>query len=80
MLPEADQLLQATAGSVCKIKLPRSRPDLWQKYSPEQFPAWAYGLTGHKSPEFGGFYGFPRSKDGVLKIGCECSSSLERSR
>jgi len=30
---------------------------------------WAYGLTGHNSPEYGGFYGFPRTPEGKIKIG-----------
>ncbi|KAL7421329.1 hypothetical protein Q5752_004214 [Cryptotrichosporon argae] len=40
-----------------------------RQYSPDNFPAWAYGLTGHNSPEYGGFYGFPRTPEGKIKIG-----------
>ncbi|KAK8870118.1 hypothetical protein IAR55_000688 [Kwoniella newhampshirensis] len=69
VVPEASQLLETTAGSVCTITLPKDRQDLWDKFSPEQFPVWAYGLTGHNSPEYGGFYGFPRTKEGKIKIG-----------
>ncbi|KAE8538352.1 hypothetical protein D1P53_004705 [Cryptococcus gattii VGV] len=69
VVPEVEGLLETTAGSVCTIQLPKERHDLWEKFSPERFPVWAYGLTGHYSPEYGGFYGFPRTKDGKIKIG-----------
>ena len=40
------------------------------QFSPSNFPVWAYGLSGHVSPEYGGFYGFPRTPEGKIKIGC----------
>lgn len=69
-----DGILEATAGSVITIQLPEGQRDLWDRFAPENFPVWAYGLTGHFSPEFGGFYGFPRTLDGKVKIGCKYSS------
>nr|XP_031858637.1 uncharacterized protein CI109_006017 [Kwoniella shandongensis]KAA5525709.1 hypothetical protein CI109_006017 [Kwoniella shandongensis] len=69
VVSEASELLETTAGSVCTITLPEDRPDLWDKFSPERFPVWSYGLTGHNSPEYGGFYGFPRTREGKIKIG-----------
>lgn len=69
VLPEVAGVLETTAGSVVTITLPKEREDLWEFFAPENFPAWAYGLTGHSSPEFGGFYGFPRTSAGKLKIG-----------
>lgn len=58
------------------VQLPEDRKDLWNKFSPDHFPVWSYGLTGHNSPEYGGFYGFPRTKDGKVKIGCKCDAFL----
>ncbi|WVQ84745.1 hypothetical protein IAT38_006902 [Cryptococcus sp. DSM 104549] len=69
VVPEVQGILETTAGSVCTITLPEDRRDLWDKFAPENFPVWAYGLTGHNSPEYGGFYGFPRTKDGKIKVG-----------
>ncbi|OCF39391.1 hypothetical protein I317_06819 [Kwoniella heveanensis CBS 569] len=69
IVPEVENLLETTAGSVITIQLPKDRQDLWDQFSPERFPVWAYGLSGHTSPEFGGFYGFPRTPEGKIKIG-----------
>ncbi|WRT66060.1 uncharacterized protein IL334_003012 [Kwoniella shivajii] len=69
IVPEVENLLETTAGSVVTIALPKDRKDLWDKFSPEKFPVWAYGVSGSTGPEFGGFYGFPRTADGVIKIG-----------
>ncbi|RDW84777.1 FAD dependent oxidoreductase-4 [Coleophoma cylindrospora] len=69
LVPEVEGVLETTAGSVVAFQLPKDRKDLWDKYSPENFPVWAYGVTGHHSPEYGGFYGFPRTPEGKIKIG-----------
>ncbi|EKV04227.1 putative sarcosine oxidase [Penicillium digitatum] len=73
IVPEVADLLQTTAGSVVKIQLPpqNERPDLWKKYSSSEFPCWSWRLTGKKlqGTEVGGIYGFPRTQDGVIKIG-----------
>ncbi|KAK6910424.1 hypothetical protein I203_104456 [Kwoniella mangroviensis CBS 8507] len=69
IVPEVESLLETTAGSVITITLPQDRQDLWDKFSPEKFPVWAYGWMGKSSPEFGGFYGFPRTPEGKIKIG-----------
>ncbi|WRT66076.1 uncharacterized protein IL334_003029 [Kwoniella shivajii] len=69
IVPDMNRLLETTAGSVATVQLPKNRPDLWDKYSPEKFPALAFGLTGHNSPVYGGLYGFPRTEDGLIKIG-----------
>lgn len=69
IVPEVSGALETTAGSVITIQLPLNRKDLWDKYSPDNFPVFAYGLTGHDSPEYAGFYGFPRTPDGKIKIG-----------
>ena len=73
IVPEVADLLQTTAGSVAKIQLPpqNERPDLWKKYSSSEFPCWSWRLTGSKmqGTEVGGIYGFPRTQDGLIKIG-----------
>ncbi|RSH95300.1 hypothetical protein EHS25_000387 [Saitozyma podzolica] len=69
IVTEVEGILETTAGSVITVSLPKDRPDLWSRFSPDNFPVWAYGLQGHFSPEFGGFYGFPHTPDGRIKIG-----------
>ncbi|KAJ5088673.1 hypothetical protein N7456_012289 [Penicillium angulare] len=71
IVPGVADLLQTTAGSVVKIELPEKRPDLWKKYSSAEFPCWSWRLTGTSlvGTEVGGIYGFPRTSDGVIKIG-----------
>ncbi|KAK1142622.1 hypothetical protein N8T08_007426 [Aspergillus melleus] len=73
IVPEVAELLQTTAGSVVKVQLPPQdqRPDLWKKYSSSEFPCWSWRLTGStmQGTEVGGIYGFPRTRDGLIKIG-----------
>lgn len=59
LLPEVDQLLEATGGSVAMIQIPRSRKDLWDRFAPENFPVIM-------EP---GIYSFPRDENGIVKIG-----------
>lgn len=65
MVPEMDGLCETTAGSVCSYQLPRSSP-LWDRFAPENFPTYMWGLR--KGSE-GGVYGFPRDPNGIVKIG-----------
>ncbi|KAK4687540.1 hypothetical protein P7C73_g2584, partial [Tremellales sp. Uapishka_1] len=69
VIPEVAGILETTAGSVVTVTLPEDRQDLWDRFSPDNFPVWAYGLSGHVSAEYGGFYGFPRTPEGKIKIG-----------
>ncbi|RAH65879.1 uncharacterized protein BO66DRAFT_285258, partial [Aspergillus aculeatinus CBS 121060] len=73
IVPQVADLLQTTAGSVLKIQLPpqNERPDLWKKYHSSEFPCWSWRLTGStlQGTEVGGIYGFPRTQDGLIKIG-----------
>ncbi|TVY45480.1 L-pipecolate oxidase [Lachnellula occidentalis] len=68
LLPTLDGLCEATAGSVALIKLPpkSSSPELWDRFSPENFPTWMYRMRDGAS---GGLYGFPRDDNGFIKIG-----------
>lgn len=50
------------------IQLPVTNKELMDKYSPERFPVYAFGLDNeHTVTE--SIYGFPRTEDGVMKIG-----------
>lgn len=70
LVPQADRLLETTAGSVVTIALPESRPDLWEKYSPVKFPVWSWQMDGYaRGTSNGGLYGFPRTKAGLVKFG-----------
>ncbi|KAI1352597.1 FAD dependent oxidoreductase [Xylaria sp. FL0043] len=68
LLPEADGLIETTAGSVATIQLPKDRADLWERFSPENFPVVTWGMhegTGNDKD----IYSFPRDENGVIKIG-----------
>ncbi|KAI1197251.1 FAD dependent oxidoreductase [Nemania serpens] len=64
LLPEADGLIETTAGSVVTIQLPKGRLDLWDRFSPENFPVVTWGMYEGKD-----IYSFPRDENGVIKIG-----------
>ncbi|KAF2264305.1 FAD dependent oxidoreductase, partial [Lojkania enalia] len=67
LLPHTSTLLEATAGTVAYIQLPpkQQRPDLWDKYAPENFPVYSWGGWGKGH----GLGGFPRTETGIMKIG-----------
>ncbi|THZ86415.1 nucleotide-binding domain-containing protein [Aureobasidium pullulans] len=71
LLSTSQSLLETTAGTVLTINLPPSRPDLWDKYAPENFPVWSWNMGGYDaaSENPGGLYGFPRTPEGVIKFG-----------
>ncbi|KAI5240205.1 nucleotide-binding domain-containing protein [Aureobasidium subglaciale] len=71
LLPAAQPLLETTAGIILTINLPTSRPNLWSKYSPTNFPVWSWNMGGYDidSEKAGGLYGFPRTPEGVMKFG-----------
>lgn len=70
LVPQADRFLEATAGSIVIIELPHDRLDLWDKYDSKNFPVWSWAMDGYKrGTSNGGLYGFPRTKDGILKFG-----------
>ncbi|KAI1334501.1 FAD dependent oxidoreductase [Xylariaceae sp. FL0016] len=64
LIPEVDGLIETTAGSVATIQLPKDRPDLWERFAPENFPVVTWGMREGK-----GIYSFPRDENGVIKIG-----------
>ena len=64
LLPEVSNLLETTAGSVATIQIQKERKDLWEKYSPENFPVFSWGTKQGKD-----IYNFPRDEHGAIKIG-----------
>ncbi|KAH9887496.1 FAD dependent oxidoreductase [Xylariomycetidae sp. FL2044] len=68
LFPAVSPLLEATAGSVVYFQLPPRDQDpeeLWERFAPENFPVFAYGGWSKGN----GIGGFPRTEDGVVKIG-----------
>lgn len=62
LVPETEGLLETTAGSVATIHIPENRPELRQRFSPENFPV----VTWSKAR---GIYALPMTEGGDLKIG-----------
>ncbi|KAL1667097.1 FAD dependent oxidoreductase-domain-containing protein [Schizophyllum commune] len=71
LLPEVCDRLETTAGSVVQIQLPPKdeRPDLWDKFSPERSVVWTKGFNDAKAAPRANIYGFPRTEDGIIKMG-----------
>ncbi|CAG9981073.1 unnamed protein product [Clonostachys byssicola] len=65
LLPELDDLCEATAGSVVLLKIPQSS-QLRQRFSPSRFPSYTFKVRDGAE---GGLYGFPVDERGLLKIG-----------
>ncbi|KAB8293065.1 hypothetical protein EYC80_007425 [Monilinia laxa] len=65
LLPSVRRILEATAGSVAYIQIPKSRQDLWTRFAPENFPVFSFGGWGSGA----GLGGFPRTETGIIKIG-----------
>ncbi|KAH8800255.1 FAD dependent oxidoreductase [Xylogone sp. PMI_703] len=67
LYPPVSPLLETTAGSVIYIQLPpeQERPDLWSRFSSENFPVYSWGGWSKGT----GIGGFPRTDTGIMKIG-----------
>lgn len=72
LLPETQQLLETTSGSVLSIQLPKNKPDLWDKYDEKNFPVWSWNMGSYKHGDsissIGGLYGLPRTPEGIVKV------------
>ncbi|KAI1134630.1 FAD dependent oxidoreductase [Hypoxylon sp. FL0543] len=64
LVPEVQGLLETTAGSVANIQIPKDRPDLWERFAPENQPVISWGSRQGKE-----VYSLPRDENGVFKIG-----------
>lgn len=65
LIPELDDLCEATAGSVALLKIPRES-SWFGRLGPDKLPSWQYKMRDGVE---GGLYGFPRDDNGWLKIG-----------
>ncbi|CAH0054767.1 unnamed protein product [Clonostachys solani] len=67
LFPTISPMLETTAGSVVYFQLPpqKDAPHLWERFSPDNFPVFAYGGWSKGA----GIGGFPRTSDGIVKIG-----------
>ncbi|KEF51993.1 uncharacterized protein A1O9_11983 [Exophiala aquamarina CBS 119918] len=68
IIPEASCAVEATAGTVVFIDVPKDRPDLWEKFHPDNFPVWSY-RRGHGDDRYYQGGCFPITKEGRLKFG-----------
>ncbi|KAJ4251820.1 hypothetical protein NW762_011117 [Fusarium torreyae] len=67
IIPEAHETVEATAGTVMFIDIPKDRHDLWERFHPDNYPVWSYRRGEGDDYYQGG--GFPISKEGRLKFG-----------
>ncbi|XXG95303.1 hypothetical protein Hte_001564 [Hypoxylon texense] len=64
LVPEVQNLLETTAGSVATVQIPKDRPDLWERFGAENQPVIAWGSRQGKE-----VYSIPRDDNGIFKIG-----------
>ncbi|KKY27164.1 putative fad dependent oxidoreductase [Diplodia seriata] len=71
LLPELSYHLESSGGSIATFKIDRTDKFLWDKYSPEQFPVltWKSAPRDGNGKDTGSVYAFPRTSDGLVKIG-----------
>ncbi|KAF4458073.1 FAD dependent oxidoreductase [Fusarium albosuccineum] len=71
LLPELSYHIESSAGSVVTYKISLSDTSLWDKYSPEKFPVitWKSASRGKNGKDTGSVYVFPRTPEGLIKIG-----------
>lgn len=67
IIPEAHRTVETTAGTLMFIDIPKERQDLWEKFSPENYPVWHYRRGDGENYYQGG--SFPISRAGRLKFG-----------
>ncbi|KAH9951828.1 FAD dependent oxidoreductase [Amylocystis lapponica] len=84
LVKDASRVLEATAGSVVTIRLPPrdQAPELWDKYQSENWPV----IIGHDPDPSGkdvgsrSIYSFPRTNDGLVKIGYRVTKARVQER
>ncbi|KAL2827443.1 FAD dependent oxidoreductase [Aspergillus pseudoustus] len=71
ILPELSYHLESSAGSLATFKIDPGQQDLWEKYSPENFPVITWRATPREKTgkDTGTIYVLPRTPEGYLKIG-----------
>ncbi|VUC36354.1 unnamed protein product, partial [Clonostachys rosea] len=71
ILPDLSYHLESSAGSVATFKIEETEDDLWNKYAPDRFPVltWKSAPRDQKGKDTGSVYVFPRTENGLVKIG-----------
>lgn len=71
LLPDLSYHLESSAGSIATFKIGENNLELWEKYSPEKFPVmtWKSMPRDNHGKDTGSVYVFPRTSDGLVKIG-----------
>lgn len=71
ILPELSYFLESSAGSLATFKIDPVNAELWDKYSPEQFPVmiWKSVPQDSSGKDTGSIYVLPRTPEGLVKIG-----------
>ncbi|KAM0543140.1 hypothetical protein ACHAPJ_012482 [Fusarium lateritium] len=71
LLPDLSYHLESSGGSVVTFKIDENDTKLWDKYSPEKFPVitWKSAPRSEDGKDTGSVYVFPRTPDGLIKIG-----------
>ncbi|TWU72693.1 hypothetical protein ED733_003712 [Metarhizium rileyi] len=71
LLPRLSYHLESAAGSLVTFQIDPGNTTLWDKYSPEKFPVmtWKSAPRAGDGKDTGSIYVFPRTPDGVIKIG-----------
>ncbi|ETS84237.1 hypothetical protein PFICI_02262 [Pestalotiopsis fici W106-1] len=67
IIPEAHRTVEATAGTVMFMDIPKHRTDLYEKFHPDNFPSWSF-RKGQGEDYYQG-YGMPITKEGRIKFG-----------
>ncbi|KAI1619319.1 FAD dependent oxidoreductase [Exophiala viscosa] len=67
IIPEAHRAIEATAGTVMFVDIPKDRKDLWERFDSKNFPVWSYRRGQGDEYYQGG--GWPITRDGRLKFG-----------
>jgi hypothetical protein len=42
IIPDAHSTVEATAGTLMFIDIPKHRQDLWKRFHPDNYPVWSY--------------------------------------
>ncbi|EFY84684.1 hypothetical protein MAC_09274 [Metarhizium acridum CQMa 102] len=71
LLSKLSYHLESAAGSLVTFKIDPENKALWDKYSPEKFPVitWKSAPRAKDGKDTGSIYVFPRTSDGIIKIG-----------
>lgn len=70
LLPDLSYHLESSGGSIAIFKIDKEDTSLWDKYSPEKFPVLTWkSAPRNNGKDTGSVYVFPRTPDGLVKIG-----------